>query len=501
MKREYFAYGSVLEALSFGLYPDKRHVIREFTQNSYDALNAWRDVSGEQEVAPVELVIQRPSIFIADSGLGMGKSDVHRFRYFGYSEKERGKSAGFRGIGKDSGLAVAERIIVTTSRYKDPGRYTIVVDAQGMLGEIASKKNPPLEELLEKHSSIAREDEDPESHYTFVELNNIRKDSEVLFDTGNVKDYLSQNTPVPLDPEFDHAPEVESRLSSYVEGFSHIHLLLQGEEVYKPFPDHHTGPEYVAIFASDEQDAPLIAYCWYCGHKQKGQFPEKDKSGLIYRLKNFAVGDRDLTRKTLWRATPERAFYFFGEIHVLDKGIVPSADRTDFEDNDARTRLYDRCSRIAQVLNQRAGIESAQRRFGESILSADLLVQKRKGEIKTGLLPDQLKPELVFETRKVIEDIEKRLKATVGKRKKTKKDRGLIEKATKTVRRTKSLLKTIESGDQLLRIERVVRMSTEARRLYEIVISVLKEEFSSDIERLKRIIGLINKSIKQHFGQ
>ena len=40
--RERFAYGSVLEALSYGLYPDKRHVIRESVQNAYDGLYELR---------------------------------------------------------------------------------------------------------------------------------------------------------------------------------------------------------------------------------------------------------------------------------------------------------------------------------------------------------------------------------------------------------------------------------------------------------------------------
>ena len=64
MKKEYYAYGSVLEALSFGLYPDKKHVIREFIQNAFDALCDWREISGEYRLSPIEIVVQKPSIFI-----------------------------------------------------------------------------------------------------------------------------------------------------------------------------------------------------------------------------------------------------------------------------------------------------------------------------------------------------------------------------------------------------------------------------------------------------
>ena len=158
MAREYFAYGSVLEALSSGLYPDKRHVIREFVQNAFDAVNDWKKISGEQSLNPVEIRIQKPSIFIADRGIGMDENQAQIFRYLGYSTKDRNEDVGFRGIGKDSGIAVAEKIIVTTSRYQIPQRYTIVIDAQKMLEETASGENPPLEELLERNTTL-KEDE------------------------------------------------------------------------------------------------------------------------------------------------------------------------------------------------------------------------------------------------------------------------------------------------------------------------------------------------------
>jgi HSP90 family molecular chaperone len=40
--QERFAHGSILEALSKGLFPDKRHIIREFVQNSFDSIYELR---------------------------------------------------------------------------------------------------------------------------------------------------------------------------------------------------------------------------------------------------------------------------------------------------------------------------------------------------------------------------------------------------------------------------------------------------------------------------
>src|SRR5208337_3513323 len=92
---ERFAYGSILEALSRGLYPDKRHVLREFVQNAYDSIFELRKHDSKAEVRPIHVKIQPPSIFIADHGSGMSRSEVQQYRYLGYSQKQRGKHAGF----------------------------------------------------------------------------------------------------------------------------------------------------------------------------------------------------------------------------------------------------------------------------------------------------------------------------------------------------------------------------------------------------------------------
>ncbi|GAI46125.1 unnamed protein product, partial [marine sediment metagenome] len=260
------------EALSSGLYPDKRHVIREFVQNAFDTLNEWGRLSGEQLLKPIEIRIQKPSVFIADQGVGMNEIQAQQFRYLGYSSKDGKENVGFRGIGKDSGLAVAEKIVVSTSRAGVPVRYTIVIDAENMLEDSASGRNPPLEEILEKHTRVTSASEDKESHYTFVELHNIRKDAHILFNTDALKDYLRRNCPVPFDPAFRHADEITARLKAYVPTFSAVEINLDGENLYKPFSSNYTGPEYEPTFSSDDEGAPLIAYCWYCGHIDKGQF-------------------------------------------------------------------------------------------------------------------------------------------------------------------------------------------------------------------------------------
>jgi len=129
--RKPFAYGTVVEALSSGLYPDKRHILREFIQNAFDSTMDYAKATDLSQIRPIEVKIEGSSVFIGDKGLGMDKQDVQTYRYLGYSSKTRGTNVGFRGIGKSSGHAAAEKIVVRTSKLGVPWMYEGVIDAKG----------------------------------------------------------------------------------------------------------------------------------------------------------------------------------------------------------------------------------------------------------------------------------------------------------------------------------------------------------------------------------
>ena len=92
---EEYANGFIIEVLTSGLYPDVFHVIREYVQNSFDAIIAWRRMIGDFQVGRVQITTDSPSIFIFDDGTGMDRKKVQEYRYVGYSNKSMGTSAGF----------------------------------------------------------------------------------------------------------------------------------------------------------------------------------------------------------------------------------------------------------------------------------------------------------------------------------------------------------------------------------------------------------------------
>ncbi len=491
-----FAYGSLLEALSPGLYPDKRHVIREFVQNSFDAIDALERADSKFiGNGLIQITIMGDSIVIADNGTGMNRTGIENYRYLGYSNKEKDKSVGFRGIGKHSGHSVAEKMIVSTSVKGEPKKYVLRIDAAGMLGEVFAKRNPPLDEVLEKFSVVTEEEEDIDEHYTVVELNKIRKDSRGILDESKLKEYLEANCPLPFNKEFKFAQIISEKLKANVPDYKTVKLQLNANLLSKSFPLGCTDPEFDYVLQGEDEDSPCIAYCWYCGNTQKGQFNQNENPGLVFRVKNFAIGDGNLTRQELWKTTPGRAFYFIGEIHVIDKGLIPSTDRSTFEANDQRENFYNRCRRISSILNKRAGEESGQRNMEEKASIAEEMIRDLESQ-RTNQVNVYLRDNIAFETRKSVEDLEKREKKIGRRRRKGEKETIILTKVRKIIKKGKHLLTEIESGSIFYDPVSLLNLDTKERRLYQTIIKCIAAELRDSPERLKSIITRIDKALK-----
>lgn len=487
--QERFAYGSILEALSRGLYPDKRHVIREFVQNAYDSIYELRKNHPSRPAQPIEVKIQPPSIFVADQGLGMSQAEVRQYRYLGYSQKQRAKHAGFRGIGKYSGLAIAEKIIADTSPLGVSKRYRIIIHAARMLAEIDERTNPTLEQLLRDHTEFSELPATPEEHYTFVELHKLSDEAESLLNVPDISAYLSKTAPVPLDPSFAHAKQIERKLRENIPDFLPVDVLVNGTKIYKRYFANCREPEVETVLYQEDKPE-VLAFCWYAQNSEKGQFEPKEEAGLVFRVKNIAVGDGSLARRLLWKRSPERAFHFFGEIHVLDPEVIPSSDRTDFEDNDARDGLATRCLRIYSNLNRKAGEQSAVRRFDEVLDGGLQIVSRREDQVRSGELPVELKEEVAYEVRRLQDDVQKRLKGP-----KTPKTEN---RAKRLVGRTRKLLQEMKRETSgFLDLGAELKFDAKLREFYECVLAVLKEEFAQDPGRLERIIQKIHQYAKR----
>jgi hypothetical protein len=504
-----FAYASIIEALTVGLYPNRKHVLREFVQNAYDGLVELKRLHPEQSLHPVEISINSPSLIIADKGIGMDRDKMHEYRYLGYSEKQPGTHAGFRGIGKFSPVSTCERIIVRSSKLGETKKYEVVIEAAEMLNRHKKEKNPPLEEVLEKHTTIQEADEKADEHYTFVEFYGIKPDSLELLHEETIHQYLRRVAPVPLDPRFSYAQTINEQLRKLIPNFVDIDVKVNGKLVHKPYIENHSPPQFETIYA-DDSFSKLIAFSWYCGNLGRGQFQQEANdggkshrhpdSGLSFRVSNFTVGDQLLTRRALWTTTPERAYYFFGEIHVLDTEVLPTSDRDNFEENESRKRLYEHCRKISQDLNVRANLESTERRFGEVVANGRDLIAKTEKALKTGALENELKDDKDYEIRKLVEDLKKRLQRSNPK---DLKDKGVIRRAKQIVRKGETVRKSLKGDGKtffaFVDIKKDLKLKGEAAAVYDTIIDVLKEEFEQDKEKFADLVRKVHMALRKSF--
>ena len=507
MRRKPFAYASIIEALTVGLYPNRKHVLREFIQNAYDGLSDLRRDHPTEEILPVEVSVMPPSLIIADKGIGMDSEKMHEYRFLGYSEKLPGAHAGFRGIGKFSPVSACERIVVRSSKLGVAKKYEVIIEAAEMLGRLKRERNPSLEEVLEKHSSIQEAVERASEHYTFVEFYGIKQNSQDLLDPKSIRDYLTKVAPVPLNPQFSFATEVTQKLQQFVPHFLSVDIRVNGENTYKPLLENYSHPEFETIYA-DDSFQQLVAFSWYCGNLGRGQFREPSvegganrrhpHSGLTFRLSNFAIGDQLLTRRALWNTTPERAYYFFGEIHVLAPDVRPTSDRDNFEENESRELLYMRCKKISHDLNIRANLESTERRFGEVVDQGQTMLSTTEAALRTGALERELRDDTDYEIQKLVEDLDKRLRRSSPT---SLKNKSIVKRAKQVISRGEKVRRSLkqdgDSGYKFVDIKKDLKLHGPAAAVYDAVVSVLREEFGSDKERFTEVLRKIHTALRK----
>jgi len=140
---EELVFSPAILILSQDLYPRKLEVVREYIQNASDAIdsfNAIAPVIEDTTESVIKVSIQGRSLLIFDNGIGMGGDDVAKLRYIAYSEKKTGEEAGYKGIGRLAGFAVAKKLKITSTCYGDRQLHTFEIRAQDMREEISQNK-------------------------------------------------------------------------------------------------------------------------------------------------------------------------------------------------------------------------------------------------------------------------------------------------------------------------------------------------------------------------
>lgn len=527
---EELVYAAAVLILSQDLYPRKIEVIREYIQNASDALDEYMSVADyvEDRAKPlIKVSIQGRSLLIFDNGIGMDEEEIEKFKRIAYSEKKAGEEAGYKGIGRLAGIAVADKLKISSTSYGSNRLYHFEFRAKDMREDIDEKKKAGIQELasqvINRHTEIWWTDIDPESHYTLVEVRDINESCGELLDPETLIEYIGDIAPVDFAPasEFTNGPLISDKLRQNVPDYSPKTIYLakaNGERVriYKPYRDEMVlaEPEFIEIQDPEEPDK-LLAYCWFAskGEKMLGRVRASGRifsvdgddtkerrrfAGLVYKLFGFTVGDRSLPQRTLWITALPRALWFTGEIHIIDKNVVPTTDRSDFVETPVRRKLYaaaetripGKLIKLAQEISDNRKAYDDAGKFKEKLEAYKLKLAQSaidRADLKT--IRDDL--------RDILEKL--------GDRQRKCKDSEIIAYVKEVAKLGQELRTTLDDPKVLRRIKSVgdiasdLNMTSKARRVFEIIMETLARHYEDNKEEYHRVAEEIYKTLRKRY--
>lgn len=396
------------ETLTTGMYSNPLDSLREYVQNSVDAI----EEAGRLGDGRIDFGIdpEACTMVIRDNGDGIPAAEATAtLQDVGRSCKpERpGRSRGFRGIGRLGGLAYCKTLIFTT-QY----RGEAVVTRQEWDCRLLRKLLRPdheqdltMTELIAQVSSSEIKPAQPHDQ-GFFQVEMIGVTEPMLLKRPQVKHHLSQVAPVAFDASsFKFWSEVDNYLARQVPDYVRVDLLVDSEPVFKPYsdspllsraPGRKKGGHYDTVrdidflTLTDSDDSP-IAYAWVAKTDLKGLLdPESGVAGVRLRAGNIGIGDGRALVECFPKSDERFVPYIIGEVHVTDPKLIPNARRDGFEHGHTRDELVDACARqIAVPYRKRIREASANRSVQRGVQQAQSIRTEAEEAIARGLLAEQ----------------------------------------------------------------------------------------------------------------
>ena len=198
----------------------------------------------------------------------------------------------------------------------------------------------------------------------------IRLRDDRLMNSLTVSEYLSQVAPVPFSPAFTFGEKLTKALSRYV-ALCELDIRIDnaGDPVYRPHRDSFSfnGKQSVTFDTLSFIEIPGIdvgvaAVAWVLHHEYAGVVPTGTLvKGLRLRTGNIQLGSHVLLEDIF----PEPRFnsWSVGEVHVIDRRIVPNGRRDHFEQNSHFHNLVNHLTPTARDIGGRCRTGSVRRKW------------------------------------------------------------------------------------------------------------------------------------------
>lgn len=412
----------ILELLSSAMYVDAMSIYREYIQNAADAIDEARQnsVLSSSDAGHIAIEIDLPSrtVRLRDNGIGIpARSFIRRLTSLGASAKRGATARGFRGVGRLAGLGYCQELIF---RSRASGEATVSelrwdcrqLKAALQAPEVSSDVRDLIHAVVE-HRKVPAEDYPP--HFFEVELRAIiRHKNDRLLSQEAIANYLSQVAPVPLSPDCNFAPDIAASLRPYVSlGDLFITVGNVPEPVLRPFRSQLDLGDSAADDFTDLRihhipglDGGIAAICWILHHGYTGAIPQTSLvKGLRLRVGNIQVGDQALLEELFTEARFNA--WTVGEIHVLDRRIVPNGRRDHFEQNAHYNNLITHLVPIARDISKRCRTSSIKRKWLRDFETHYTVASEKIEIICQGSLPVAQRKELARSAERAIATLEK----------------------------------------------------------------------------------------------
>ena len=334
----------VLELLSSSMYVDAMSIFREYVQNAADAIDQRRAAGRSKLTGQMEIRIDpnERRLVIRDNGTGIRASEfTSRLMNLGASAKRGTQARGFRGVGRLAGLGYCQELIFRSQAEGEATTSEMRWDCRRLRTLLrAAEHDKDITSVIRDVVTVREVPSGKADHFLEVELNGVvRHNNDRLLNVDAVGDYLAQVAPVPFSPDFSHGADIAAWLLA--RGFSapiEIRINDATDPIYRPHRDEFdqgNGSPQITISKLEFHDLPGVdgetaAIAWIAHHEYAGALPNSAGiKGLRVRSGNIQVGDHNLFEDLF----PEVRFnsWCVGEVHVLDRKLIPNGRRDHFE--------------------------------------------------------------------------------------------------------------------------------------------------------------------------
>lgn len=413
----------ILELLTSAMYTDPLSVYREYVQNAVDSLALAAEGGAAPDRTAPEIGISidpnTRTIRVRDTGTGIPEDAfVARMTAIGASPKRGTTARGFRGVGRLAGLGFCRELVFRSRAGVGQKVSEIRWDCAKLKAALRSAEYlRGLGQLVRDIVTVGTMTVLPGHPERFfeVEMNGVvRHRNDRLLDAAAVAEYLSQVAPVPFSPEFPFGRDIASFLRRHTD-LGDVEIRISGgEQLFRPHrgtfetdenggTDEFTDVEFIEVPGTD---GGASAVAWILHHGYKGAIPGKALvKGLRFRSGNIQVGGHGIMDDLF----PEPRFnsWTVGEVHVIDRRIVPNGRRDHYEESVHLGNLLNHLTPVGRDIAKRCRDSSVKRKWLREFELHAAAAEEKMGVLAQGALGDTARKAMVSEVDKTIAPMEK----------------------------------------------------------------------------------------------